>query len=193
MTTTSFWAGSSQVTKRGLHIFPHKPSSSQCIGVTVDLPARRNSGRLCRRRKWRAWRSGTDGAFSQSTSWPEVSRWMPSVTAKHCRNCNGPFRTSGAGCLVPVLSCCTIMLSHTQLDNQHISCRSSDLAPSDSHHFLHLKKFLSGQHFENDREAEMNVTQWLQSRVADFYNTGLQKSVPQYDKCLNSEGENVEK
>ena len=28
-------------------------------------------------------------------------------------------------CLVPVLSCCSITLGHTQLDGQHISCRSS--------------------------------------------------------------------
>jgi hypothetical protein len=63
---------------------------------------------------------------------------------------------------------------------------SPDLDPSD---------FLSGQHqrFENDREAEMVVTQWLQSQAADFYDTGIQKLVPRYDKCLNSGGEYVEK
>ena len=27
----------------------------------------------------------------------------------------------------------------------------------------------------------MSVTQWLQSRAADFYNTGIQKLLPQYD------------
>ncbi|PNF43793.1 hypothetical protein B7P43_G09754 [Cryptotermes secundus] len=72
---------------------------------------------------------------------------------------------------------------------------SPDLAPSDFHLFLHLKKFLSGerQHFENDREAEMVVTQWFQSQAADFYDTGIQKLVPRYDKCLNSGGDYVEK
>ena len=89
-----FWFGSSQEMKCELHILSQKPSS-QCIGVTVDLQARRNSRRFCRCGVWCAW-------FS-STSWPEVRRWMLSVTAKHCRNCDGPFRTSGAGCLVPVL------------------------------------------------------------------------------------------
>ena len=34
----------------------------------------------------------------------------------------------------------------------------ADLAPSDFHLFLHLKKFLYGQRFQNDREAEMTVT-----------------------------------
>ena len=38
---------------------------------------------------------------------------------------------------------------------------SPDLALSDFHLFLHLKRFLSGQHqhFQNDREAEVGVTQ----------------------------------
>ena len=49
-----------------------------------------------------------------------------------------------------------------------------DLASSDFHLFLLLKKFLSDQHerFQNDREAEMSVTQWFQSQAADFYHTG---------------------
>ncbi|PNF33163.1 hypothetical protein B7P43_G13585 [Cryptotermes secundus] len=72
---------------------------------------------------------------------------------------------------------------------------SPDLAPSDFHLFLHLKKFLSGerQHFENDREVEMVVTQWFQSQAVDFYDTGIQKLVPRYDKCLNSGDDYVEK
>ena len=38
---------------------------------------------------------------------------------------------------------------------------SPDLAPSDFHIFLQLKKFLSGQRqrFQNDRDVEMSVTQ----------------------------------
>jgi histone-lysine N-methyltransferase SETMAR len=68
---------------------------------------------------------------------------------------------------------------------------SPDLAPSDFHLFLHLNKF--HQRFENDREAETVVAQWFQSQAADFYDTGIQKLVPRYDKCLNSGGEYVEK
>ena len=120
MMATSFWTESSQVMKCGLHTSLQKPNSSQCIGITVNLPARRNSGRLCLHGNWYTRYAETDG-----TSWPEVRRWMLSVTAKHCRNCDGPFRTSGDGCLVPVLSCSTIKLGHARLDGQHISCRSS--------------------------------------------------------------------
>ena len=103
---------------------PGESPMSQFTGVTVDLPARRNSSRLCQHGKWCAWCSGTNRAFSLPTSWLEVRGWMLSVTANHCRNCDGPFRISGAGCLVPVLSCCMIMLSHTWFNGQHISCRS---------------------------------------------------------------------
>ncbi|PNF20523.1 hypothetical protein B7P43_G05325 [Cryptotermes secundus] len=71
---------------------------------------------------------------------------------------------------------------------------SLDLTPSDFH-LLHLKKFLSGerQGFENDREAETVVTQWFQSQAADFYDTGIQKLVPRYDKCFSSGCDYVEK
>ena len=36
--------------------------------------------------------------------------------------------------------------------------------------FLHLKKLLSYQRqgFQNDRQAQMSVTQWFQSKAADF-------------------------
>ena len=44
MTATSFSTVSSQVMNRGLHTLPLKRSSSQYIGVRVDLPAGRNSG-----------------------------------------------------------------------------------------------------------------------------------------------------
>ena len=41
----------------------------------------------------------------------------------YCKNWYRLLRTRDVGCLVSVLSCCTIMLGHTWLDGQHISCR----------------------------------------------------------------------
>ena len=48
-----------------------------------------------------------------------------------------------------------------------------DLTLCGFHLFLHLNKFLSGQHqrFQNDREAKLNVTQWFQTQATDFYDT----------------------
>jgi histone-lysine N-methyltransferase SETMAR len=70
---------------------------------------------------------------------------------------------------------------------------SPDLAPSDFNLFLHLKKFLAGQRFNNDEDVKRAVQKWLSSQAAMFYDNGIQKLVFHYDKCL-SNGENyVEK
>ena len=37
------------------------------------------------------------------------------------------------------------------------------------------------------------VQKWLTSQVAAFYEEGIQKLVPHYDKCLNNGGKYVEK
>ena len=100
------------------------------------------------------------------------------------------FTGSCVACL-----CKTVWTVATSPGNAHSSRNSPDLVPNDFHLFLHLKKFLSGQHqrFQNDREAEMNVTQWFQSQAADLYDTEIQKLIPRHDKCLNSGDECVEK
>ncbi|KAJ4452219.1 hypothetical protein ANN_03737 [Periplaneta americana] len=68
---------------------------------------------------------------------------------------------------------------------------SPDLAPSDFHVFLHLRKFLSsGEHFGNDEELKTSVTRWFHSQAAEFYDRGIQKLIPRYDKYLNSDGGN---
>jgi hypothetical protein len=37
------------------------------------------------------------------------------------------------------------------------------------------------------------VKTWLSSQAADFFDTGMQKLIPWYDKCLNSGGDYIEK
>jgi histone-lysine N-methyltransferase SETMAR len=63
-----------------------------------------------------------------------------------------------------------------------------DLAPSDLHLFLHLKTFFGGWWFHDDKEVKEAVNTWFASQVASFYNAGIQKLVPCYDKCLNNGG-----
>ncbi|KAJ4434307.1 hypothetical protein ANN_22861 [Periplaneta americana] len=111
-----------------------------------------------------------------------------------------------------VLSFCTITLCHIRFGTtghirfgttdllqeyrwevfQH-SPYSPDLALSDYLLFLHLKKLLPGQHFHSDREVQTTVTHWFRSQAAEFYDTGIQKLIPRYDKCLNSGGEYIGK
>jgi histone-lysine N-methyltransferase SETMAR len=70
---------------------------------------------------------------------------------------------------------------------------SPDLAPSDFHLFLHLKKFLASQSFNNDEDVKRAVQKWLSSQAAMFYDEGIQKLVSRYDKCLNNGGNYAEK
>jgi hypothetical protein len=36
------------------------------------------------------------------------------------------------------------------------------------------------------------VKTWLSSQVTDFFDTGIQKLIPRYEKCLNSRDDYVE-
>jgi histone-lysine N-methyltransferase SETMAR len=69
---------------------------------------------------------------------------------------------------------------------------SPDLAPRDFHVFLHLKTFLGGRWFHDDKVKEA-VNTWFASQAASFYDAGIQKLVPRYDRCLNNGGNSAEK
>jgi hypothetical protein len=47
--------------------------------------------------------------------------------------------------------------------------------------------------FNNNEELMEGVKMWLSSKVADLFDTGIQKLIPQYDRCLNSDSDYVEK
>ncbi|GFY23521.1 retrovirus-related Pol polyprotein from transposon 297 [Trichonephila clavipes] len=70
---------------------------------------------------------------------------------------------------------------------------SPDLTPSDFPLFLHLKSFLAGKHFNNDKELKENVSNWLKTQAATFYEEGIEKLVPRYDTCLQNFGSYVER
>jgi len=102
-------------------------------------------------------------------------------------------------------TCFTITLGHTLLlrlktSSPHLGGNkwttrpySPDLAPSDFYLFLHLKKFLGGKRFDDDDDLKDAVQKWLTLHTAAFYEEGIQKLVPHYDKSLNNGGEYVEK
>ena len=52
---------------------------------------------------------------------------------------------------------------------------SPDLAPSDFHLFLHLKKHLAGKKFDDDDEVQEEVMTWFKGLAADFYDSGIQE------------------
>jgi len=69
---------------------------------------------------------------------------------------------------------------------------SPELAPSDFHLFLHLKKHLDGKMFDDDDEVQEVMT-WSKGQVADFYDSWIQELVPRLNKCLDNDGDYVEK
>ena len=52
---------------------------------------------------------------------------------------------------------------------------SLDLAPGDFHSFLHLKKRLAGQKFDENEEVKNKATAWLHPQVAELCDIGIPK------------------
>jgi hypothetical protein len=69
---------------------------------------------------------------------------------------------------------------------------SSHLVPNDYHLFTYRKNWFGSPCFINNEELMEGVKTWLSSKVAGFFDTGIQKLIPRY-KCLNSNGDYVEK
>jgi hypothetical protein len=62
---------------------------------------------------------------------------------------------------------------------------SPGLVPSDFHVF-------GSRRFHDDSEVKEAINTWFASQAASFYNAGIQKLVPRYNKCLNNGGNYVE-
>jgi len=70
---------------------------------------------------------------------------------------------------------------------------SLDLVPSDYHLSTKMKVWLATQRFHTNKELMDGVNNWLPNLAAPFFDEGLQKLVSRYDKCLNVDGNYVEK
>ncbi|KAG5310262.1 SETMR methyltransferase, partial [Pseudoatta argentina] len=70
---------------------------------------------------------------------------------------------------------------------------SPDLAPSDYHLFTKLKESLAEKRFQNDEEAQTAVTNWTKELAGSFYAEGISKLVSRYTKCIEIDGNYVEK
>ena len=56
-----------------------------------------------------------------------------------------------------------------------------------------MKTWLATQRFDDDTELQAGVNEWLKSQAAKFYGDEFNKLVHRYDKCLNLNGDYVEK
>jgi len=68
---------------------------------------------------------------------------------------------------------------------------SADLANSDLHLFLHLKKHLASQKFHKDEEVKNKVITWLCVQTVDFYVIGIHKIITRLNKGLDKGGDYV--
>ena len=70
---------------------------------------------------------------------------------------------------------------------------SPDLAPSDFHFFPLLKRGLKGTHLTSDDEVKQAVTSWIKPRTPEFFVDGMRKLVLRWEKCIERQGDYVEK
>jgi hypothetical protein len=63
----------------------------------------------------------------------------------------------------------------------------------DFHLFGPLKHHLSAEHFPSDEAVEREVTAWFRQQPKEFDAAGFQGLMKGWDKCLNVQGDYVEK
>jgi hypothetical protein len=56
-----------------------------------------------------------------------------------------------------------------------------------------MKEHLAGKRHADDEDLRRAVMDWLKSQAAVWYEKGITKLVSRYDKCLNVQGDYVEK
>jgi hypothetical protein len=67
------------------------------------------------------------------------------------------------------------------------------LTPSDFHFFRHLKRDLKATHFTSDDEVKQAVTSWIRQRTPEFFIDGLRELVLLWKKCIERQGDYVDK
>ena len=70
---------------------------------------------------------------------------------------------------------------------------SPDIAPSDYHLFPELKKHLGGTQFRTGEELKEEVLSYLRGAAGEFYDSGIKKMVQRMQKCIDLNGDYVEK
>jgi histone-lysine N-methyltransferase SETMAR len=70
---------------------------------------------------------------------------------------------------------------------------SPDMVSIDYHLFTKMNVWLATQCFHTNEELMDGVNNWLRNLSAPFFHEGLQKLVSRYNKCLNVDGNHVEK
>ena len=70
---------------------------------------------------------------------------------------------------------------------------STNVAPSDYHLFGPLEEVLRGRRFTSAQELKEAVHAWLAAQPKTFYSEGIKKLVQRWKKCIEKQGDYVEK
>lgn len=70
---------------------------------------------------------------------------------------------------------------------------SPDLAPSDYYLFRNLKSHLRGTRFANDDDLKATTEAWLRDQSEDFYFKGIDSLKDKWAKCIEVQGDYIEK
>ncbi|GFO23723.1 histone-lysine N-methyltransferase SETMAR [Plakobranchus ocellatus] len=70
---------------------------------------------------------------------------------------------------------------------------SPDLAPSDFHLFGPLKRHLGGMAFETEDDLISELRNWFDNLDVDFFRVGINSLLSRWQKCIDRQGDYVEK
>lgn len=70
---------------------------------------------------------------------------------------------------------------------------SPDLAPSDFHLFPKLKEHIRGTKFADNDAVMAAVDEFFECQEEDFFSEGIRRLEKRYSKCIELEGDYVEK
>ena len=88
---------------------------------------------------------------------------------------------------------CDFSTQKVNVQRKFTNSQIPDLAPSDFHLFIHLKKHLARKKFDDDDEMQEEVMTWFKELAADFYDSAIQKLVPRLNKYLDNADDYVKK
>jgi len=97
---------------------------------------------------------------------------------------NAPAHTAGVATSVAA-ECGYELLPHPPY--------SPDLAPSDFYLFPLLKEHLRGRQYANNNDIIQSVEDFLEVQGEQFFQTGIQKLQKRWNKCIEVQGDYVEK
>ena len=76
---------------------------------------------------------------------------------------------------------------------QRFRCKVFDHPPYRTNLAPRMERCPGGKNFGTENELETSVGNWLKAQTGGFYDAGIEKLVPRYEKCLRRSGDYVEK